>query len=142
MLTGDGHAKLLDFGVRKGVHPAARVPDGAVHQPRIRVHARPRGPDRAAEVFTTMTWQTSLSRRSRGHRSLALLEMYRGRFSRAVDQLREAILISQAHGYGASELRDRLFLASAYDARGMRRAALDEVAAADRLAAGMTVEPT
>lgn len=48
--------------------------------------------DKAASVFTIVTEQPSPSPKARGHRSLGLLEVYRGRFSRAVDQLREAIL--------------------------------------------------
>jgi serine/threonine protein kinase/tetratricopeptide (TPR) repeat protein len=98
--------------------------------------------EQAAGVFTTMTQQADQSLAARGHRSLALLEMYRGRYRAAIDQLRESILLLRAAGAKLSEYRDRLFLATAHEALGMRAAARQEIAAADRIAAELSMSPS
>ena len=67
--------------------------------------------------------------------------MYRGRYAAAAEQLREAVLLNRAHRFGLSEFRDRLFLATVYETRGMVRPTMDEMAAAGRLAAEMTLAP-
>ena len=98
--------------------------------------------EKAAGVFATMVEQKDQSSRARGHRSLALLEMYRGRYSTAQNELREAILLNKATGGGLSEFRDRLFLATVLAARGMSAAAREEVAGAGTLMATETLSPT
>lgn len=50
---------------------------------------------------------------ARGHRSLALLDMFQGKYRSAVTHLREAVLLNKTADAKTSELRDRLFLASA-----------------------------
>jgi tetratricopeptide (TPR) repeat protein/predicted Ser/Thr protein kinase len=95
----------------------------------------------AAGVFRTMVEHKDSSFRARGHRSLALLETYRGRYAAAANELREAILLNKATGGGLSEFRDRLLLASVLEARGLRAAARAEVAGADVLAETMTLSP-
>ena len=47
--------------------------------------------------------------KAQGYRSLALLLMYTGKYSEAIDTLKEAILICKSRGYGLSELRNHLF---------------------------------
>ncbi|MBG0858136.1 MAG: tetratricopeptide repeat protein [Bacteroidales bacterium] len=69
--------------------------------------------DKAKEVFEKML-KGEDDRKARGYRSLALLSMYRGKFSEAIDQLHESILINKTLRIALSELRDRLFLASIY----------------------------
>jgi tetratricopeptide (TPR) repeat protein len=97
--------------------------------------------DAAAGVFTKMTQLTDRSLAARGHRSLGLLEMYRGRYAAAISQLREATLIQRATGGWLSEFRDRLFLATAYDVSGQRAPAAGEIAAADRIASEKSLAP-
>lgn len=97
--------------------------------------------EKAAGVFRTMAAQKDPSLETRGRRSLALLDMYRGRYAAAAEQLREAVLLNRAHRFGLSEFRDRLFLATVYETQGMVRAAKEEMAAAGRLAAGMALAP-
>ena len=98
-------------------------------------------PDKAEGVFKTMMQHADRSLASRGFRSLALLEMYRGRFAAAATHLREAILIHRAQNSALSEFRDRLYLATAYATSGLHPAALQEIAAADRITTRMTLSP-
>ena len=98
--------------------------------------------DAAVGVFTKMTQHSDRSLAARGHRSLGLLEMYRGRYAAAATQLREAVSIQQATGGWLSEFRDHLFLATAYDVSGLRATALAEIAAADKIASTQSLAPT
>ena len=79
--------------------------------------------------------------KARDLRSLALLDMYRGRYGAALPRLREAILISQTNGARVSEYRDRLFLVRALDAAGSRDAVGAELTAVDRLIAQTPLGP-
>jgi tetratricopeptide (TPR) repeat protein len=97
--------------------------------------------DAAAEVFKKMIGEREHDKQARGHRSLALLEMYRGAYTAAISELREAVLIHHTTAAGVSELRDRLFLFQALEAKGMTRAAASELANVDRLAARMPLGP-
>jgi len=96
---------------------------------------------KAAGVFKTMTEQKEQSLQARGRRSLGLLEMYRGRYTAAAAQLREAILLDRAMHAGLSEFRDRLFLARVLEARGLSAAARQEIAGVSKMAAGMSLAP-
>jgi serine/threonine protein kinase/tetratricopeptide (TPR) repeat protein len=98
--------------------------------------------DGAADAFRKMkTVIEPRGHKPRGHRSLALLEMYRGRYSSAIEELRQSILLHQTYGFGLSEFRDRLFLARALDAKGLTAASRAEVTAARALAVRLTVGP-
>jgi len=95
--------------------------------------------DKAAEVFEKM--RAAPDKQARGDRSLALLEMYRGRYARAVAHLREAVLLNHTSGAGVSEFRDRLYLARALEAIGETRGLASELAAAEGLAARTSLGP-
>jgi eukaryotic-like serine/threonine-protein kinase len=94
--------------------------------------------DKASETFAKMV---AAGNKARGLRSLALLDMYRGRYAAALPRLREAILISQTNGARVSEYRDRLFLVRALDAGGLSDAAGAELAVIDRLIAQTALGP-
>jgi tetratricopeptide (TPR) repeat protein len=96
---------------------------------------------KAEGVFRKMLELKDPALQARGRRSLALLEMYRGRYAAAATEFREAILLSKASGSPLSEFRDRLFLASVLEARGSSAAARREVAIADTLASATTFAP-
>ena len=103
--------------------------------------------DRAAAHFGQMLAEKSSSSQARGHRSLGLLESYRGRYGAAIDHFKQAIVINRTNKAQVSEFRDRLFLARAYRAKGMAQAAAEELDAVHRLAttshagAGMAQPP-
>lgn len=95
----------------------------------------------AAAHFSLMLAEKSTSAQARGRRSLALLEMYRGRYGAAIDQLRQAVLINKTNKARLSEYRDRLYLAEAYRAKGMTSPFGLELDAAHRLALDSALAP-
>ena len=98
--------------------------------------------DGAADAFIKMKAVTEpRDRKPRGHRSLALLEMYRGRYAKAIEELRQSILLHQTYKFATSEFRDRLFLARALNAKGEFAAAAAEASAAQALAVRLTFGP-
>ena len=97
--------------------------------------------DGAAATFTRMLAEKSTANQARGRRSMALLEMYRGRYGSAIDHLREAVVINKTNNSRVSEYRDRLYLASAYGAKGAAQPSAVELQAAHRLALDSTLAP-
>ncbi len=97
--------------------------------------------DGAAAMFSRMLAEKSTANQARGRRSLALLEMYRGRYGSAVDHLREAVVINKTNNSRVSEYRDRLYLAGAYRAQGLTQPFAAELQAAHRLALDSTLAP-
>lgn len=97
--------------------------------------------EEAEQTFARMKAETEPSKQARGHRSQGLLEMYRGRYAGAVEELRQAVLIDESRGFGVSEFRDRLFLVQALDGLGRRTEADRELAAVDRLIARLSLGP-
>ncbi len=96
----------------------------------------------AEALFVRMTKEADPpSLRARGFRSLALLEMYRGRYVAAVERLRHAIAIDQTYHQEVGEYRERLFLVTALDALGRSREGAAEWAALDRRIATLTLTP-
>ena len=89
-------------------------------------------PAAAESVFRLMLTRPGATDRFRGHRSLAWLAIYRGRYRTAATHLRQAISSSEQSGLVLAELRDRVVLARVWTALGNRHAAaaqLDTVAA-------------
>ena len=95
---------------------------------------------KAEQTFRLMLGRDATAK-ARGHRSLALLKMYRGRYSAAVPDLKEAILLDQTVRAASSELRDRLFLVRLYRIRGMTADSETELKAAGRLYAASALSP-
>jgi tetratricopeptide (TPR) repeat protein len=97
--------------------------------------------DDAAAVFLKMRAQPDATSKARSYRSMAFLEMYRGRYDAAIKELRQAVLIDQSNQFGVSEYRDRLILARALAAKGMAPAAASELDAATRLRTTLSLGP-
>jgi serine/threonine protein kinase/tetratricopeptide (TPR) repeat protein len=95
----------------------------------------------AAVVFNRMKAQTNSTRRARGFRSMAMLDMYRGHYEPAIAGLREAILIDQANDAGVSEYRDRMILTRALEAKGQTAASAAELVEVERLVSRLTLGP-
>lgn len=72
-----------------------------------------------------------------GHRSLALLHMYYGRYGEAIDHLRQAVLLSG----GVTEYRNRLHLAAAYRAKGQAASAEVQLTAVDEIQRRIRIPP-
>jgi eukaryotic-like serine/threonine-protein kinase len=95
----------------------------------------------AARGFEKMLALDDAAARARGHRSLALLDMYRGRYASAEAHLTEAIGLSKGRGRRLSEMRDRLYLANNYQTRGMRARCDGQLLEVARLVREMKPEP-
>jgi serine/threonine protein kinase/tetratricopeptide (TPR) repeat protein len=95
---------------------------------------------KAEETFRMMLTRNA-SDKARGHRSLALLSMYQGHYTAAIPHLKEAILLEQEPYAATSELRDRLYLARVYRAKGMTTAFEEQLAAAGRVYAETPMSP-
>jgi serine/threonine protein kinase/tetratricopeptide (TPR) repeat protein len=94
----------------------------------------------AEETFDKMLSRDA-ARKARGHRSLALLRMYQGKYEAAIPHLKEAILIDKALQSPLSELRDRLFLARVYRLKGIRAGFEGELHAASQIHATTAMSP-
>ena len=97
--------------------------------------------DGAAAHFSRMLAEKSTNSQARGLRSMALLEMYRGRYAAAIPHLRQAVVINTTNKARLSEYRDRLYLARAYQRKGMAQPFAIELEAAHRLALDSTLAP-
>jgi eukaryotic-like serine/threonine-protein kinase len=96
--------------------------------------------DRAESVFNTMI-RSGAGHRATGLRSLGLLEMRRGRFTRAVSVLEQSTSVYHATCCPLSEVRNRLYLAVAHGAIGDANAFHEQLAAAAAIADSITLEP-
>jgi len=94
----------------------------------------------AEEAFHKMLLRDDV-RKARGHRSLALLSMYGGKYAAAIPHLKEAILLDKALQTPLSEMRDRLYLAGVYRAKGMATLFNAEIAAVDQIHAKTVMSP-
>jgi serine/threonine protein kinase/tetratricopeptide (TPR) repeat protein len=95
---------------------------------------------KAQDVFEKMLGKENW-RKARGHRSLALMYMYRGQYDLAMEHLQDCILLNQAAKEVLSELRDRLFLAAAYLVKGRKDDFRKEIEAAVALRAKRRIDP-
>jgi len=95
---------------------------------------------KARETFEKMISEEG-GDKAKGHRSLALLNMFQGKLLDAIDHLNESILLDKTINAHLSEMRDRLFLASAYRAKGMINASYEEVRSAYEIREKMYLGP-
>jgi len=97
--------------------------------------------DSAEATFTAML-SGSAEQRRQGHRSLALLRMYQGRYAEARSHLEEAITVSGTTGQpGATEFRNRLYLAATYASTGRTREFRSALRAAQAVAEAASLPP-
>jgi len=80
--------------------------------------------------------------RGRGRRSLALLAMLRGRYDSAALHLREGVLLMRSGRSPTGEIRNRLYLAMAYDRAGRGEAQRSQLDSAFALSRSKYIEPT
>jgi DNA-binding SARP family transcriptional activator/Tfp pilus assembly protein PilF len=95
----------------------------------------------AEAAFRRMLALPERNDQARGHRSLAYLDMLRGRYRTAIEHLSTAVVLSRVSGAGTSELRNEVLLAEAYLARGSSKLASRELDQALTLARSRYVEP-
>ena len=83
-------------------------------------------PEAARAVYDSML-TGDVDQRARGHRSLGMLAMIRGRYGEAIDRFRDAVLLSQGPDRALTEARNRLFLALAEQEKGWRDSASAQI---------------
>jgi DNA-binding SARP family transcriptional activator/tetratricopeptide (TPR) repeat protein len=97
-------------------------------------------PDEARAVYDSML-TGNVDQRARGHRSLGMLAMIRGRYSEAIDRFRDAVLLSMGPDRALTEARNRLFLAAAQQEKGWRDSATTQIRAVHGLFRRAYFEP-
>jgi len=95
---------------------------------------------KAEEIYEMMLSKGD-SAKARGHRSLALLCMYQGKYSTAADHLKESILLNKTLKQKLSEYRDRMYLATVYQAKGMTDHLKEQLQAVEELRSKTYLEP-
>lgn len=97
-------------------------------------------PDKAREVFEEMI-KGNDEDKAKGYRSLALLSMYTGQLSEAVEQIQESTLLNKILGYELSVLRNRLYLAKIYHLQGRKDILSEELNQLNELIYDVATEP-
>ena len=95
----------------------------------------------AEAAFLRMLALPDRNDQARGHRSLAYLDMLRGRYRGAIVHLTTAAVLSRESGAGLSLLRNEALLAEAYLVRGSPSLASRELNEALKVARAQFVEP-
>ena len=95
----------------------------------------------AALVFEKMAQVNDSGKKARGYRSLGLLEMYRGRYSSAQGNFKEAVILNKTLHYQLSELRDRLYLAAIANLKGRREGFEKEMTAIAQIQKEIKIDP-
>jgi len=98
--------------------------------------------DEARQTFEKMIAQANNTKKARGYRSLALLEMYQGRYSAAQGHLHEAIILDKTLKAKLSEMRDHLFLAMAFRTKRQFEAFEKEMAEVTKIQKEINIEPS
>jgi tetratricopeptide (TPR) repeat protein len=91
--------------------------------------------------FRRMLARPDRNDQARGHRSLAYLDMLRGRYRSAIEHLTEAAVLSRATGAMLSLMRNEVLLAEAHLVRDQPALASRELDAALEVARSQYVEP-
>ena len=94
-----------------------------------------------AKARTTFERALASPARPSALRSLALLDMYEGKYRAAATRLDEALVLNVSAKNALNEARNRLFLAMALDARGRRTEARRELGLAARAASAAKANP-
>jgi DNA-binding SARP family transcriptional activator/Tfp pilus assembly protein PilF len=95
----------------------------------------------AEAAFRRMLARPERNDQARGHRSLAYLDMLRGRYRAAIEHLTTAVVLSRATGSGLSLLRNQGLLAEAHLVRGSPQLAGRELDEALKTSRAQYVEP-
>ncbi len=97
-------------------------------------------PEEARKIFEKLL-NGNEEQRARGNRSMALLAMYQGKYSNAIELIHNSIVMQNSLGNGLSELRDRLFLACMFQRKGMMQDHLNELDHCSAIVGDVASEP-
>jgi len=96
---------------------------------------------KAAETFQEMLAQPPDFKKGLGYRSLGMLDIYQGKFTEGIANLKQAILLHKAARMAEGEYRDHILLASAYRTKGSARDSLAELETAKRILSSAHLGP-
>lgn len=85
---------------------------------------------KAADTFQKMVSDESDGKKALGYRYLGMLDIYQGKVSDGIANLKQALLLHRATHNQESEYRDHVLLASAYRTKGLDQNSLSELEAA------------
>ncbi len=97
--------------------------------------------DDARNAFEKMVKAPDAMRQARGRRSMAFLEMYRGRYREALAHLEGAIRLNEGNNFALSAFRDLFIRVRASLALGSREAAARDLAAVNGWMAKLSLGP-
>jgi tetratricopeptide (TPR) repeat protein len=97
--------------------------------------------EEATRTFERLTSHTDTSLNASGLRSIALLAMYRGQYSAALEHLGSAVVLNRNAKASLTEMRNRLFCVTAARMLGQTRRVAAELSEVDRLIAQNAFEP-
>ena len=92
-------------------------------------------PAKAADTFQKMISDESEGKKALGYRYVGMLDIYQGKVSDGIANLKQALLLHRATQNPESEYRDHVLLASAYRTKGLDRDAFSELEAARHMLA-------
>jgi len=95
----------------------------------------------ARQTFEIMIARPETAKKSRGYRSLGLLQMYQGQYSAAQETLKAAVNLNKTFQYKLSEMRDHLFLAINYGLKKQKAAFEKEMTAVNLIQKEIKIEP-
>lgn len=97
--------------------------------------------EEAARTFEKMLQQDNPGKKAAGQRSLALLDIYFGKYSAAQDHLEEAVRITKTNNFKLSELRNHLYLARVFLMKGRNDGFEKEMTAVRQIQKELKIEP-
>jgi len=97
--------------------------------------------DEAEKTFRKMAGMPENWRKAKGFRSLALFQMYRGRYAAALENLREAVNVNMSLQGKLSEFRDHVYRAIAFQRKRQSAGFERETAAMEKIRSTMKIEP-
>jgi eukaryotic-like serine/threonine-protein kinase len=95
----------------------------------------------ARQTFEKMIAQPDNDKKTKGYRSLGLLQMYQGKYSAAQDSLKEAVILNKTLKSKLSEMRDHLFLAINFNMKKQKEAFEKEMAAVQMIQKEIKIDP-
>ena len=130
---------IKNYKIAFGINPT-KITDFNINREYGFTYAKLGEFEKAMETFNAMIGEGG-EKEARGCRSAALLSMYMGKYSEAIEYLDESILIHKTMGNRLSELRDHIFLASVYKGLEEKEECLKEMGYARELLDTEGIEP-
>jgi len=112
------HKQAIDFYLEAFQVDPGQLTDANINNEFGFTYVQVGEPEKARDVFEEMI-KGNDEDKAKGYRSLALLSMYTGQFSEAIQYIQKSTLLNKALGNSLSELRNRLYLAKMYQLKGM-----------------------